>query len=126
MQEDFFLPNFPPPFIREPEPPKYYMMDGIWITQQAKKNLEKTMMEAPKIKRNRRWGKKPDGWDEKKGEIEIENKMKELVAEKLLSQDGTPSDGSTPALTRLLSIGSVEEEEKGRTESLTLYQMTKV
>ena len=84
------------------------------------------MMEAPKIKRNRRWGKKPDGWDEKKGEIEIENKMKELVAEKLLSQDGTPSDGSTPALTRLLSIGSVEEEEKGRMESLTLYQMTKV
>ena len=69
--DDFFL-GFPAP-PREPEPPKYLLMDGILVTQQAKKLIERNMMEAPKIKRNRRWGKKPEGWDDKlhqKGEIE--------------------------------------------------------
>ena len=66
-------------------------------------------MEAPKIKRNRRWGKKPEGWDEKRGEIE--RKMEELMAERV-SQD-SDSASMAPTISRMLSIGSADDEEKG-------------
>ena len=67
-------------------------------------------MEAPKIKRNRRWGKKPEGWDEKRGEIE--RKMEELMAERV-SQD-SDSVMLAPTISRMLSIGSADDDEKGR------------
>ena len=67
-------------------------------------------MEAPKIKRTRRWGKKPEGWDDKRGEIE--KKMEEIMAERRGSQDAEPSM-SAPIISRMLSIGSVDDDDKG-------------
>lgn len=100
----------PAPPVREPEPPRYYLFDGVHITQNAKRQIEKTMMEAPKIKRNRRWSKKPEGWNEKQ-EL-IEKKIEEL---KMARQNSHDSDGSTstPALSRLLSVGSDKDDDKG-------------
>lgn len=100
---------FPVPTVREPEPPRYYLFDGVHVTQNAKRQIEKTMMEAPKIKRNRRWSKKPAGWDEK--QEEIVKKIEELRMARQASQD---SEGmSTPVLSRPLSIGSDKDEDKG-------------
>ena len=66
-------------------------------------------MEAPKIKRNRRWGKKPEGWDDKRGEIA--RKVEEIMAERV-SQD-SDSAMLAPTISRMLSIGSADDEEKG-------------
>jgi hypothetical protein len=120
VYDDFALAfPFPAPPVREPEPPRYYLFDGVHITQHAKRQIEKTMMEAPKIKRNRRWSKKPEGWNEKKEEIE--KKIEELKMARQNSQDSEGS--STPALSRLLSVGSDKDDDKGWSAivSLNLY-----
>ena len=67
-------------------------------------------MEAPKIKRHRRWGKKPEGWDDKRGEID--RKVEEIMAGRQVSQD-SDTVMSAPTISRMLSIGSADDDEKG-------------
>lgn len=112
--KDFQLPfNFPPPHVREPEPPKYYLCDGVMVTQHAKRQIEKIVVEPPKIRRTRRWSKKPEGWDEEREEEQkIERKMQEIMEGRKQTTDGE-SVSAAPALTRLLSVGSDKDDDKG-------------
>ena len=100
----------PPPPPKDLEPPRFYMVDGILLSTSGRNLIESIRMEAPKIKRTRRWGKKPEGWDDKRGEIE--KKMEEIMAERRGSQDAEPSM-SAPIISRMLSIGSVDDDDKG-------------
>ena len=86
------------------------MVDGVLLSTAGRSLIESIRMEAPKIKRHRRWGKKPEGWDDKRGEIE--KKMEEIMAERRVSQD-TETTMSAPIISRMLSIGSVDDDEKG-------------
>ncbi|XP_052804919.1 histone-lysine N-methyltransferase 2D-like isoform X3 [Mya arenaria] len=104
--------NFLPPPIREPEPTKFYLIDGVLVSQQAKRQIEKILVEPPKVRRKRRWSKKPDNWDETQEEtLQLEKKMAEIREGRKTSEgDPAPVSPATPALQRLLSTGSDNNE----------------
>ena len=104
---------FPPPVQAAPEPPKFYLCDGIMVSQFAKRHLEKIALEPPKVRRRRRWSKKPEDWDEmREEEHKIERKMQEIMEVRKATVD-TETAAATPALSRLLSGGSDKDDDKG-------------
>lgn len=83
------------------------------VSQYAKRQLDKIVMEAPKVRRRRRWSKKPEDWDEEREEEhKIELKMQEIIEVRKQSAD-VETVASTPALSRLLSGGSDKDDDKG-------------
>ena len=104
--------SFLQPPLREPESVKYYQVDGVFMSQQAKRAIEKIVVEPPKVRRKRRWSKKPENWDATQEEtLQLQKKMAEIREER----KGTTEDGASatvaPALQRLLSSSSDKDEQ---------------
>ncbi|XP_052230616.1 uncharacterized protein LOC127844448 isoform X3 [Dreissena polymorpha] len=105
--------TFPPPPVKEPEPVKYYLCDGVLISKQAKSQIDKIIIEPPKIRRTRRWSKRPENYDETLEEkMMLEAKMKEIREGRRGASDSQDSSTAAPALHRLLSSSSDRDDDR--------------